>query len=63
MKSVEEGAATTCYVATHPSLAEVSGHYFSDCNPADDGGHLVDEAMAAKLWAVSEDLTRDYLPG
>lgn len=62
MKSVEEGAATTSYVATSPGLEKVSGHYFADCNPADGTDHLRDEDMAAKLWAVSEDLTRDYLP-
>ena len=33
MKSVEAGAATSCYVATNPALAKVSGHYFEDCNP------------------------------
>ena len=33
MKSVEAGTATTCYVATAPALATVSGHYFADCNP------------------------------
>ena len=32
MKSVEQGAATQCYVATHPSLAGKTGRYFSDCN-------------------------------
>ncbi len=62
MKSVEEGAATSCYVATHPDLAKVSGHYFADCNPADGTDNLRNEELAAQLWAVSEDLTRDYLP-
>lgn len=61
MKSVEAGAATTCYVATHPSLASVSGHYFVDCNPELPGFHMEDQAMAAKLWEVSEQLTADYL--
>ncbi|MGH8177736.1 MAG: SDR family NAD(P)-dependent oxidoreductase, partial [Steroidobacter sp.] len=32
-KSPAQGAATTCYVATHPTLAKVSGEYFADCNP------------------------------
>ena len=61
MKSVEEGAATTCYVATSPQLAEVSGYYFADCKPLEPSAHMQDEAMAARLWQVSEDLTRDYL--
>ena len=35
LKSVGQGAATQCYVATHPDLASVSGVYFSDCAPAE----------------------------
>ena len=61
MKSVEAGAATTCYVATHPSLASVSGHYFADCNAELPGYHMEDLDMAAKLWQVSEELTGEYL--
>lgn len=63
MKSIPEGAATSCYVATSPDLAGVRGFYFSDCNVAEDGGYLLDDDMAAKLWAVSEEFTRPYLPG
>tara|TARA_B110000503_G_scaffold27555_2_gene44034 strand:+ start:30849 stop:31877 length:1029 start_codon:yes stop_codon:yes gene_type:complete len=63
LKTVEEGAATTCYVATNPELVDVRGFYFSDCK-VDKGKtpFIHDDAMAAKLWQVSEDLTRDYLP-
>ena len=61
MKSVEAGAATQTYLATNPELAGTSGLYFSDCNPAEGSPHLNDDAMAARLWAVSEELTRDYL--
>jgi NAD(P)-dependent dehydrogenase (short-subunit alcohol dehydrogenase family) len=57
----EQGAATSCYLASHPALATVSGYYFVDCNPEEDSEHQRDAAMAARLWAVSEDLTRDYL--
>ncbi|NOR37386.1 MAG: hypothetical protein GQ577_11610, partial [Woeseiaceae bacterium] len=61
-KSVEQGAATSCYVATNPSLGATSGRYFEDCNAVTvQEGHLHDEAMAEELWRVSEDLTRDYL--
>ena len=61
MKSLEAGAATQCYVATYPALAGVSGYVFKDCNPVRVGGHSEDDAMAAKLWQVSEELTRTYL--
>ena len=62
-KSVEEGAATSCYVATSPLLGATSGKYFEDCNAVTivGEGHLHDKDMAARLWQVSEDLTRDYL--
>lgn len=55
------GAANSCYLASHPALARVTGLYFVDCNPADQSDYQKDPAMAAKLWQVSEDLTRPYL--
>jgi len=61
MKTVAQGAATTCYVATSPSLAQITGAYFEDCNVVVPGGHMQDDALATKLWTVSEDLTRPYL--
>ncbi|MDH3435063.1 MAG: SDR family NAD(P)-dependent oxidoreductase, partial [Gammaproteobacteria bacterium] len=62
-KSVAEGAATSCYVATSPLLGATSGKYFEDCNAVTVLGdnHLQDAALAAELWRVSENLTRDYL--
>jgi hypothetical protein len=61
MKSVEAGAATQVYLATWPRLAGVSGYFFKDCNPFLPGGNMENDALAARLWAVSEDLTRPYL--
>lgn len=61
-KTVEEGAATQTYLATYPGLAGVRGYYFVDCNPAEGTAHLTDDAMARRLWDVSEELTRPYLP-
>jgi len=61
-KSVEAGAATSCYVATSPLLGSTSGRYFEDCNAVEvPGSQLQDMAMADRLWVVSEELTRDYL--
>ena len=34
LKSIPQGAATQCYVATNPALDAVSGQYFADCNIA-----------------------------
>ena len=62
-KSIEQGAATSCYVATSPLLGATSGKYFEDCNAVTvlGQGHIHDEAMAERLWEVSQGLTADYL--
>ena len=57
MKSMDEGTATQCYVATSPMLAGISGYYFSDCNPQVPSDQMLDAELAAKLWDVSEELT------
>jgi len=54
LKSVAEGAATQCYVATRPELAGVSGEYFADCNIAKPSQLAQDSALAEKLWEESE---------
>jgi NAD(P)-dependent dehydrogenase (short-subunit alcohol dehydrogenase family) len=56
LKSVAEGAATQCFVAAHPSLRDVSGEYFADCNVARSSRHGHDAAMGDRLWAVSEEI-------
>jgi NAD(P)-dependent dehydrogenase (short-subunit alcohol dehydrogenase family) len=61
MKSVEAGASTQVYLATYPTLAKTSGHFFKDCNPFLPGGNMENDELAGRLWAVSEDLTRQYL--
>ena len=63
VKSVAEGAATTCYAATSPQLADISGYFFADCNPVTLPGpnHLYDKTMARQLWQVSAQLTEKYL--
>jgi NAD(P)-dependent dehydrogenase (short-subunit alcohol dehydrogenase family) len=60
-KTIEEGAATTCFVATHPSLGEVSGEFFVDCNAVRIEGdhHLYDRDQASRLWSLSEALVGD----
>jgi WW domain-containing oxidoreductase len=62
MRSVEQGVATTCYVATNPELAKVSGQMFFNCSLlTPEGTHMSDRALAAKLWDVTVDITKDYL--
>jgi NAD(P)-dependent dehydrogenase (short-subunit alcohol dehydrogenase family) len=54
LKSAAQGAATQCYVATHPRATDVSGEYFSDCNIARSTRLSRDPALASRLWDESE---------
>ena len=54
LKTVEQGAATQCYVATRPELADISGAYFSDCAPAETLPAGEDDALAEVLWERTE---------
>ncbi|CAO2152890.1 unnamed protein product [Urochloa humidicola] len=56
LKSVPQGAATTCYLALHPDLKDVSGKYFADCNEATPTAVARDGQLAEKLWLFSEEL-------
>jgi NAD(P)-dependent dehydrogenase (short-subunit alcohol dehydrogenase family) len=62
-KSIEEGAATSCYVATSSKLGNISGRYFEDCEAItiENKGHMQDLAMADKLLQASIELTADWL--
>lgn len=53
-KSIQEGAATSVYAATHPALAGTSGEYLSDCNVARPRKVAEDAALAERLWTFSE---------
>ncbi|MDA1075121.1 MAG: SDR family oxidoreductase [Proteobacteria bacterium] len=55
-KTVAQGAATSCLLATHPDYAGVKGSYFSDCKPASESAYAKDEELAERLWKVSEEL-------
>jgi WW domain-containing oxidoreductase len=63
LKTPAEGAATQCYVATHPALAGVSGEYFEDCNLALPSAKARDLALAARLWEVSEQIVAEVSAG
>jgi NAD(P)-dependent dehydrogenase (short-subunit alcohol dehydrogenase family) len=56
MKTIEQGAATSCYVATNPELNGVTGYFFADSNPSYPAGFMEDDVMARELWQVSEEL-------
>lgn len=68
-KTVEEGAATTVFVATTPLLAGIGGRYFEDCHEAEvvdpELGHerqqgvaayALDAEAATRLWESSLEL-------
>lgn len=62
-KNVEEGAATTCYAAAHPLMEGVTGEFLFDSNVVSIGGphHLENDAMADRLWQVSEEMLGNYM--
>ncbi|KAK9668433.1 hypothetical protein RND81_13G060300 [Saponaria officinalis] len=54
LKTIPQAAATTCYVATHPRLGNVSGKYFADCNEASPSKFGSNSFEAHRLWIASE---------
>ncbi len=55
--TVEEGAATSIFLATSPDVMEVTGQYFVDLQPAACSSAATDPTAAAQLWRLSEELT------
>lgn len=56
-ESVEQGAATSVYLATSPDVEGVTGRYFSHSREANVAQHARDEAAQKRLWEISEQLT------
>ncbi|XP_023519347.1 short-chain dehydrogenase TIC 32, chloroplastic-like [Cucurbita pepo subsp. pepo] len=50
LKSIPQGAATTCYVALSPQTRRKTGRYFADCNETKCSSLANDELAARKLW-------------
>ncbi|KAJ4840180.1 hypothetical protein Tsubulata_002928 [Turnera subulata] len=50
LKSIPQGASTTCYVALSPQTDGMSGKYFEDCNESTCSALASDECEAQKLW-------------
>ena len=64
-KTIPQGAATTCWVATTEELEGAGGLYCEDCHVADEdnedtgGGvrsYAVDKDKAGRLWSMSEEM-------
>lgn len=67
LKSIPQGAATTVWAATSPSLNDIGGVYLEDVDVAELAietsmqkgvkPYALDEASAKRLWTLSEELT------
>jgi len=65
-KTVEQGAATTCWTATAPELSGQRAWFYEDCHraeitddplsPAGVRAYALDPDRAEQLWSLSEDL-------
>jgi NAD(P)-dependent dehydrogenase (short-subunit alcohol dehydrogenase family) len=59
LKSPARGATTSIHLASAPGLAQVSGKYFVNGKPRASSPRSYDEAAAARLWEISEELVAD----
>ena len=57
MISAEKGARTSIYLASSPEVESVSGQYFYKRRPRTPSSAARDDALAERLWQVSEQLT------
>lgn len=58
LKSARSGAQTSLYVALDPSLDNVSGKYYADCEVKETSPQGQNEDLGKWLWAVSEKWTK-----
>ena len=58
LRTVEEGASTQVYAATHPDAAKESGCFFAACKLVElEHDHLLaNRTLAHELWQVAEDM-------
>ncbi|MFP6664699.1 MAG: SDR family oxidoreductase [Deltaproteobacteria bacterium] len=56
MKSAAKGARTSIYLATSDEVSGKSGGYFANCREASSSPQTQDDALARRLWAISEEL-------
>jgi len=73
MKNIDQGAATSVWVATAPELDGIGGRYFEDCHQARrwDAANPIkgvtdyslDPVRADRLWEAAERLTGEALAG
>jgi len=61
IKTPEQGAETSIYLATSPEVANVTNKYFINCKAKTISHKARNTATAKHLWDVSERLLVDYL--
>ena len=60
-KTIPRGASTQCYAATHPSLNDVGGKYFTDNSEGKTTFYGSNKELADKLWDYSVGYLKSYL--
>lgn len=58
--SPDEGAATSVYLASSPSVRGISGGYFKDCKPAPVKSRFNTKSIRERLWDKSMDSLRPF---
>jgi NAD(P)-dependent dehydrogenase (short-subunit alcohol dehydrogenase family) len=56
LKTPQQGAATSIYLASSPAAEGITGQYFVNSKPKASSKSSYDEAAAARLWQISADL-------
>ena len=56
------GARTSVFLATSPELENVTGRYFDNCTEVAAAAQALDQQLAQRLWAWSEDALQE-IPG
>ena len=55
------GARTSVYLATSPEVANVSGRYFDNCTAVTAAAQALDQQLAQRLWAWSEEAVQGFV--
>ena len=57
LKSPEQGAQTSIYLAISPEVEGISSKYYSDCKPKTSSSASYDAEVAKRLWDISQEMT------
>jgi len=60
-RTVEQGAQTSVFLASDPSVECVTNKYFVDCKVAADSPLATDKDLQKKAWDLSEKLVADFV--